>query len=102
MRVQLERSGGFAGSTTTWSVDVDALDPDGRAELQSLLAEAGRWPTAPARGADRFSYRLVTHPGVGVEAGADGDGPAGSEVRFAEPLAPQAQRLVSLVRSAAG
>jgi hypothetical protein len=93
--VQLERSGGFAGRTTSWSVDVDALDPDGRAELQSLVAGAGQWAGAPDRGADRFSYRLVTE-GDGISPGA------ASEVRFAEPLAPEAARLVALVRSAAG
>jgi len=91
MRVQLERSGGFAGRTRTWSVDVDTLDADGRAELQALVAEAGQWAAAPDRGADRFSYRLVT------EDAAVG---TGSVVRFAEPLSPQAQRLVSMVRSA--
>ncbi len=95
MRVQLERSGGLAGQTRTWSVDVDALDPDGRAELRSLVAQAGQWAAVPAHGADRFCYRLVTED-PGAAAGA------GSEVRFAEPLVPQAQRLVSLVRSAAG
>lgn len=93
MRVQLERSGGFAGLTRTWSVDVDALDPDGRAEVRSLVAEAGQWAAGPEHGNDRFSYRLVT------------DDPAvapGAEVLFADPLVPQAQRLVSLLRSAAG
>ncbi len=99
MRVQLERSGGFTGRTTTWSVDVDALDPGGRAELQSLVAEAGQWAAAPAPGADRFSYRLTTAVGVdgAPEPGLAG---GGSEVRFAEPLDPRAQRLVSLVRAA--
>lgn len=91
--MQLERSGGFAGRTTTWSVDVDALDPDGRAELQSLVAGADDWAGLPAHGADRFSYRLLTSD----EGTAPG---AGADVRFGEPLSPQAQRLLSLVRSA--
>jgi hypothetical protein len=95
MRVELQRSGGFAGRTTTWSVDVDALDDDGRQELRSLVASAGQWAAPPEQGADRFTYRLVTEePGVGPAAS--------TEVSFAEPLAPDAQRLVSLLRSAAG
>ena len=93
MRVELQRSGGFAGRTTTWSVDSDVLDDDGRHELQSLVASAGQWAAPPEQGADRFTYRLVTEE-PGVEAA--------QAVSFAEPLAPEAQRLVSLLRSAAG
>ena len=106
MRLQVERSGGFAGRTVSWRLDTDGLDPDGRAELQELLAQAPAWstdaseggsagtasgPVPPARpGADRFSYRLV----------AEGSDDAPLEVRFGEPLPPPAQRLLDLVRDA--
>ncbi len=87
MRLEVERTGGFAGRTLRWSLDVDELDADSRAEVHDLLAQAPEWGSGA--GADRFSYRLV----------ADVAGPEQVEVRFGEPLPEPAQRLLTLVRS---
>lgn len=88
MRVEVERSGGFAGRTVRWSLDVDALDPAGRAEVDGLLAQAAGW--AGPGGADRFCYRLS----------ADPPGAPPLQVRFGEPLAAAARRLLEVVRAA--
>ncbi len=88
VRLDVERTGGFAGRTVRWSLDVDGLDDGARAEVDELLALAPSWPAASRP--DGFSYRLVTAvPGAGQQ-----------EVRFAEPLTPQARRLLEVVRSA--
>jgi hypothetical protein len=87
VRLELERSGGFAGRTVRWSMDTDGLDPDGRAEVQELLAQAPGW--SGGDGVDRFSYRLV----------ADRQDDEPLEVSFGDPLPPPAQRLLALVRA---
>jgi len=89
MKLEVERTGGFVGRTVRWTLDVDGLDPDGQAEVSDLLTQAPDWPAGS--GADRFSYRLT----------AGGAGVAPLEVRFAEPLAAPAQRLLELVRASA-
>ncbi len=88
MRLEVERTGGFAGRTVRWALDVDDLDPDVQAEVHQLLTEAPGWPASS--GADRFSYRLTT-----TSAGADA-----LDMRFGEPLPEPARRLLSVVRSA--
>ena len=88
MRLDVERIGGFAGRTVRWSLDVDGLDDGARAEVDELLALAPSWPSASRP--DGFSYRLLT-----AVQGAEQQ-----EVRFAEPLTPQARRLLEVVRSA--
>ncbi len=84
--LRVERSGGFAGRTLRWSLDVDALDDDGRAEVHDLLAQAPGW--SAGQGADRFSYRVL----------ADPPGAEPLDVRVGEPLPAPARRLVDLVR----
>ena len=100
MRLDVERTGGFAGRTVRWSVDLDALDPDRRAEVHDLLAQADGW--ASSAGPDRFSYRVVTSPAPDQPAPEQ---PAtarfGLDVRFADPLPEAARRLVELVRAGA-
>ncbi len=113
MRVQVERSGGFAGRTVRWAVDTDDLPPAAGEELRALVAAAPAWaggsagggggaaggaaaggPAAggPAAGAaDRFGYRLRA-----TDHGSDGAGEL--DLRFTEPASPEAQRLLELVR----
>ncbi|HEU0103181.1 MAG TPA: protealysin inhibitor emfourin [Mycobacteriales bacterium] len=106
MRLDVERSGGVAGRTVRWSLDVDALDPDRQAEVHDLLSQAAGWP-GPA-GPDRFCYRVVAHPAPAADVGAAGTGtgsggPAADsqlDVRFAEPLPDAARRLLEVVRAA--
>ena len=86
MRVEVVRSGGFAGRVLRWEVDLDALPADRAAELRALLAEAPGWSAPPTSVADGFSWRVRT------------DGPE-PDVAFGEPGPEPAQRLVDLVRS---
>lgn len=90
MRLELQRGGGVVGRTVRWSLDVDTLEPDRRAEVEQLLDQVRGEPGPSAAGADRFGYRLTADP-----PGAD---PV--DVRLAEPLAEPAQRLLDLLRDA--
>lgn len=71
IRIELERSGGFAGRTTRTAVDTDSLPADQAAQLQHLvagldpatLATLAARPTAPPRGNDRFQYELTIRLG---------------------------------------
>ncbi len=103
MRVQVERSGGFAGRTVRWAVDTDDLPPAAGEELRALVAAAPAWAGGSAGGgggpaagaaagaADRFGYRLRA-----TDHGSDGAGEL--DLRFTEPASPEAQRLLELVR----
>lgn len=51
MRVQVERSGGFAGRTVRWAVDTDDLPPAAGEELRALVAAAPAWAGGSAGGA---------------------------------------------------
>ena len=57
MRIEVSRSGGFAGLVRTWSVDVDDT-PDPQVFL--ILVEACPWdePDPEPSGADRYVYQL--------------------------------------------
>lgn len=58
MRIEVSRSGGFAGIARTWRVELDqAPDPK---ELQCLV-DACPWDTPPAAssGADRYVFHLT-------------------------------------------
>lgn len=107
MQLEVERSGGFAGRTVRWSLDVDALEPEQQAEVRDLLQQAPGW--AGSTGPDRFSYRLVTSPGPPPGSAAavrpapqpgDVADRAGVDVRFADPLPEPARRLLEVVRGA--
>ena len=118
MRLEVERSGGFAGRTLHWTLDVDGLDPQAQARVQDLLArpevkELLSRPGEPVRGgADRYSYRIVSSGGATTRAGGDdAAGAAGAgagrdedlhEVRVADPLPAPARDLVALVRDLSG
>jgi hypothetical protein len=71
IRIELDRSGGFAGRTTRTAIDTDTLPADQAGEIERLvagldLAALAARPAAPPRGNDRFQYdltiRLGDHP----------------------------------------
>jgi hypothetical protein len=88
MRVEVVRSGGFAGRVLHWAVDLEDLPADTASELRGLLAEAPHWAGHDGHRAgppDGFRWRVVTDDHV--------------DLAFAEPAPEPAQRLVELVRS---
>jgi hypothetical protein len=63
-RVELERSGGFAGITLRSAVDTTELPPDQAAELERLVAAANLPALAaqsgpPVAAPDRFQYSIT-------------------------------------------
>jgi hypothetical protein len=73
VRIDVVRSGGFAGRTTRASVDTASLDPERAAAIQEALARADLAELAersspgrarPGRGADRFQYDVTVRDGV--------------------------------------
>lgn len=88
MRVEVVRSGGFAGRVLRWAVDLDQLPVETAAELRTLLDEAPGWSGPPARAvADGFRWRVVSDEPL-----------PGLDLAFGEPAPEPAQRLVDLVR----
>lgn len=63
MRVELERTGGFAGRTVRWELDTADLPQAEAAELSAMLDGAQSWAGPAAPGADRFHYRLWVRGG---------------------------------------
>ena len=64
MRIQFERTGGFAGMRTVASMDSDSLSPEQAQELQALV-DAADFFNLPSRiedsgeGADQFQYTIA-------------------------------------------
>ncbi|MEP6697736.1 MAG: protealysin inhibitor emfourin [Pseudonocardiales bacterium] len=87
MKVELERSGGFAGRTMRWTLDTEALPHDEAAAIARLAAQAPGWAGAPAPGNDRFAYRLRI---------VDGATPV--DVTFGEPEPAAARPLLERLR----
>jgi hypothetical protein len=66
VRVEVTRSGGFAGVVRHAAVDSAQLEPQAAEALGRLVAAADlEVPHAPAKGADRFQYDIAV-------TGADG------------------------------
>ena len=66
MRIQFERSGGFAGIRLTTSVDSAALPDDDARRLREMVDGAGFFELPPVIGKpapDRFQYRLTVEDG---------------------------------------
>lgn len=63
MRIDFERSGGFAGMHLRATLDTDELTAEEAQELRRLVEEAGFFGlparTPPAEGADRFAYTIT-------------------------------------------
>jgi hypothetical protein len=69
IRIELERSGGFAGISLRTSIDTNTLPPDEAREIARLVdridfARLVRRAPRPARGADRFQYDLTVQQGA--------------------------------------
>ena len=65
MKINFERSGGFAGMLTTVSVDTTLLPSEQAAKLQNMVEDANFFnlssaPPPPKRGpADYFNYKIT-------------------------------------------
>jgi len=65
MKINFERSGGFAGMLTTVSVDTSSLPSEQAAKLQNMVDDANFFslssaPPPPKRGpADYFNYKIM-------------------------------------------
>ncbi len=98
MIIQLERSGGFAGMVLHAQVDTEALDPQEKASLESMV-EAANFFSLPEKimpagpGADRFSYRITIQ-----KSGASRIVEV-SESGVPETLQPLIQRILFLKRT---
>jgi len=77
VRVQVERSGGFAGRTVCWAVDTDDLPPAAGEELRALVAAAPAWAGGSAGGAGPAGGAVADGSAAGGPvAGAAAGGPA--------------------------
>jgi hypothetical protein len=97
VRVDFERSGGFAGISLRLTLDTQQLPPAEGASLEKMIQDSGFFGLSEqvrggAPGADRFQYRLaISSPGrthsIVVN---DADVP--------DPLLPLLQQLTDLAR----
>jgi len=95
MRIQFERSGGFAGITRKASVDTSRLPPAEKAQLEALANAvdfARIPPPKPGPSADRFQYRLTISDGGQRKTASFADGQVTPEMR------PLLDRLLELAR----
>jgi hypothetical protein len=98
MRIEFQRSGGFAGLRLSTTVDTDKLPAD-EADGLKRMVDAADFFLLPAtlkesRGADQFTYRLT------VEARDRRHTVEVSESAVPDSLRPLIQRLATLARSA--
>ena len=101
MRIQFERSGGFAGMRLTATIDTDTLAPDEARVLQALMDTAWFFDlpaviASPTPGADQFQYRLT------VEADERRHTVEVGEAAAPDTLQPLLRKLTTLARSARG
>jgi hypothetical protein len=98
LRVELERSGGFAGITLRSAVDTAELPPDQAAELEAFV-EAADLPALAARSGppvaapDRFQYSITVTKDGTTHRLVIGESQVTSELR------PLIERMVSLAKS---
>jgi len=90
VRVEVERSGGFAGMVTRRVLDAADLAPEEAGELRRLVADAdvagltqrlAEAPPAAGRGADRFQYDVTVHQGEQVHHVTVRDGSVPAELQ---------------------
>ena len=72
MKIQLERTGGFAGIKLTKSLDSADLSPSEVKDLENLLEKSHFFDLSPAladsaQGADRFYYKLTIEAERGTQ-----------------------------------
>lgn len=98
MRIEMERTGGFAGMRVQTTIDTETLPPEQASELESLVETASffEMPTGastPPRGADSFYYR------ISIEAEGRKHTVETSDEVAPETLRPLLRRLTALARS---
>ena len=79
MKVRFIQSGGFAGLRRAAALDSDALPPQQKRDIETLVERAGFFELpdkieAPTPGADRFQYRLTVESGGRQHTVQVGDG----------------------------
>ena len=97
MRIQFERTGGFAGLTLRAALDSEQLEPNEGQALIRLVENAGFFDlpgkiAGPPGGADRFQYRLT------VEWSQRRHTVEVAEAAVPAALQPLIQRLTALAR----
>jgi len=97
MRIDIERSGGFAGMLLRASIDTDTLPPEQAKELAPLLDAAHFFelPTithSPSTRADQFRYKITIESEGRTHTVETGDESAPSTLR------PLLRRLTALAR----
>lgn len=68
MRIQFERSGGFAGMLVRANLDTAFLSPEEADKLQKMVEEASFFElpgqlSSPSPGADQFQYKVSVEEG---------------------------------------
>jgi len=94
MKIQVERSGGFAGMRLKVAVDTDLLAPQEKRDVEALAETARRSQISSANpGADRFQYRITIEDQGATETIETG------EAGMPEPLQAFVQKVILLGRS---
>ena len=101
MRIQFERSGGFAGMHITATFDTDSLPPEEGDRLREMVEAADFFnlpPTSATRtaGADQFQYKVTVEAEGRQHTVETGDATA------PDTLSPLLRRLTVLARSGQG
>ncbi len=96
MRIDYERSGGFAGMRITTTVDTQSLPADQGKEMAQLVASSGFFniPSTPppAGGADMYTYKVTVTDGGQTHTVTVKDG------SIPPALQPLLQRLTAMAR----
>lgn len=98
MKIEFTRSGGFAGTRLTATLDTETLPPDDAARLSRLVQESGLFdlPAAlrsDAPGGDRFQYRIK------IKEGARSKEIAADEAAVPDRLRPLLDELTTQARA---
>lgn len=98
MRIQFERTGGFAGMRTAATIDTDLLSPQDGQEVKQLVDAARFFKLPPkitgrSQGADQFRYKLT------VESEGQRHTVEVGEASAPESLRPLLRKLAALARS---
>ncbi|MFC1864268.1 protealysin inhibitor emfourin [Chloroflexota bacterium] len=98
MRIEIERSGGFAGMLVHATIDTGTLPSEQAKELESLVSAAGFFElparaAVPPSGADRFKYKITIKSGETKHTVETSDEAAPASLR------PLLRRLTVLARS---
>jgi len=97
MRIDFERTGGFAGMILQAIIDTNELPEEEANELRQLIEEANFFALPPtiksASGADQFTYRLTVIASVRQHSVEVSDGAVPDSMR------PLINRLTTLART---